>query len=168
MQSKLPSILIGGVTYAVIGAIAGFLAQMGGGMQFVGGALACLVAPIVGCGLAVWHYTTTHQLTISAGQGAGLGAAAGVVGGLVGWIFQRLFIAAGLLLDPIEQARRQVADQGLSGEQAEQALQFAEMFSGPLGIVIGLVIAAILGAIIGAIAAVIFKKGGDDELVTEL
>ncbi|NNF57347.1 MAG: hypothetical protein HKN04_03815 [Rhodothermaceae bacterium] len=168
MPSKLPSILIGGITYAVIGAIAGFLAQMGGGMQFVAGALACLVAPIVGCGLAVWHYTTTHQLTIAAGQGAGLGAAAGILGGLVGWVLQQLFVAAGLLLGPAEQARRQVEAQGLSGEQAEQAVQFAETFSGPLGIVIGLVIAAVLGAIIGAIAAVIFKKGADDELVTEL
>ena len=165
MQSKFPSIAIGSLVYAILGVIGSFLAQSGG--SIVGGVIGCLAA-IIGCGAAVWHYTSTHQLTISAGQGAGLGALTGVVGGLIGWIIQRMFIAAGLLLDPVEQVRRQMQDQGLSREQIDQAVELTESFSGPVGIVVGIVIAAILGAIIGAIAAVIFKTGGDDELVTEL
>ena len=167
-NNKLTSILIGGLTYAIIGAIAGFLSQAGGGLQYLGGALACLVAPIVGCGMAVWHYTSTNHLTIPAGQGAGLGAGAGIVGGLIGWILQRLFLMIGLLDDPMVVARRQMESQGLSGEQMDQALKMTETFTGPLGIVIGFVIAAVLGAIVGAIAAMIFKKGGDPELDMEI
>ncbi|HLT46904.1 MAG TPA: hypothetical protein VK002_06720 [Rubricoccaceae bacterium] len=158
MPSKLTSILIGALIYAVVGAIGAIISAASGGMQFVGGALGC-IALIAGTAGAVWHYTSTYRLTIPAGQGAALGAGAGAVGALISWVLTWILTSAGIMADPVEQARRQMEGQGLTEEQMEMALRWTETFTGPLGIVVGLAIGAILGAIIGAIAALIFKKG---------
>jgi hypothetical protein len=158
MPSKLNSILIGGLIYAVVGLIGAFLGAASGGMQYVGGALGC-IALIAGTAGAVWHYTSTHRLTIPAGQGAALGAGAGALGALISGLLSWVLVTAGIMPDPAEQARRQMEGQGMTEEQVEMAMQWTETFTGPLGIVLGLVIGAILGAIIGAIAALIFKKG---------
>ena len=158
MASKLPSILIGALVYAVVASIGGILSATGGGAQYLGGALAC-IAIILGSAGAVWHYTSTHRLTIPAGQGAALGAGAGVVGAIVGWILNQILVAAGIVPDPIEAARRQLEGQGMTQEQMEMAMQWTERFTGPLGIVAGVIFAVVLGAIFGAIAALIFKKG---------
>lgn len=166
MPTKWTSIIVGGLTYALLGLLIQFLFQAGG---VAAGALSCLV--ILSAGLvAVWHYTSTHGLTIPAGQGAGIGAAAGAVGALVAGILGQLFISLGVLPDPIEAARRNLESQGLTQEQIDQGLAFAENFSNPIiGIIIGLALAAIIGAISGAIGAVVFKKGGHgDDFVTEI
>jgi NADH:ubiquinone oxidoreductase subunit 6 (subunit J) len=158
MPNKSTSILIGGLIYAVVGLISAFLGAASGGMQYVGGALGC-VALIAGAAGAVWHYTSTHRLTIPAGQGAVLGAGAGALGAAISGLVSWLLITAGVMPDPAEQARRQLEGQGLSEDQIATAMQMTEMFSGPLGIVVGLLVGALLGAIIGAIAALVFKKG---------
>ena len=161
MPSKLPSILIGALIYAVVGAIGGVLSVAGGGMQYVGGALGCL-AMIFGAAGAVWHYTSTHRLTLPAGPGAALGAGAGALGALISWALTWVLTTTGIMPDPMEAARRQLEGQGMSEEQIEAAMQMTEMFSGPLGVVVGLGIGALIGAVVGAIAALVFKKGEAD------
>ena len=165
MSAKLPSILIGGLVYAVLGLIGGFLASAGGGMQYAGGAIGCL-AVLIGAAVAVWHYTSTNALTLSAGQGAGLGAMAGAVGSIVSWAGQLGLVAAGIMPDPVDTARAQLVAQGMTPEQIDQAMGMAEMFSNPLiGLVVGLAIGALLGAIGGAIGAAIFKKGAAGDTI---
>ncbi len=134
----------------------------------VAGLLGCLV-PFSSGLVAVWHYTSTHNLTVPAGQGAGMGALAGLAGALVAGAIAYLLISVGILPDPIEAARTQMEGQGMSEEQLDSALAMMERFSNPvIGLAIGGVVGTLLGAISGAIGAVVFKKGGDDELATEM
>ncbi len=158
MPSKLTSIFIGGLVYAIVSSIGAVLANAGEGMQYVGGAVGCL-ALIAGAGGAVWYFASTRRLTIPAGQGTAIGAGAGALGAAVGWVLQWVLVTTGVVADPVVQARRQLEAQGMSEEQMEMAMQMTQMFSGPLGIVVGIVVAAVLGAIAGAVAALVFKKG---------
>ena len=163
MPSKNQSILIGAAVGIVLGLIFGFIAstagQVGSTLAGCGACLVSLIAPMV----AVWHYTSTHNLTIPAGQGAGMGAAVGVVSAIVGGLLNQLLIAINILPDPITRAREQFEAQGMSAEQIEQSMGMVEMFSNPItGLIAGLVIGALVGAIGGAVGAAVFKKGTED------
>ena len=162
MPSKSRSILIGAAVAAVLAFIQGFLAVGGGTSgQYLGSLLCCLVAA-AGAGTAVWHYTTTHNLTIPAGTGAGLGAAAVSAGYLVAYLIGVVLQAVGLRpsnAELLEQGRQQMIDQGMDSALVDQGMGVAEMASGPLGAAITLLVMAVLGAIVGAIAASVFKRG---------
>ena len=164
-RSKNQSILLGAAVYTVAGLITGFLAINGGqSAQYFVAALCCLSA-LAGPFAGVWHYTSTHNLTIPAGTGAGIGAAAVVVGGLISYAITKLLQLANVYPSDAEMVERQRDDmiaQGMEPEAVEQAMGFAEMFQGVGGFAINLVIAAVIGAIGGAIAASIFKKGTAD------
>ena len=166
MPSKTQSILVAAVVGAVLSVVVSFLAAAGGSVQYVGSALGCLTIIAVPL-IAVWHYTNTHRLTLNAGSGAGLGAIAAVASGLLGYIITFGLQAVGVLPTQEEMIARQREDllsQGMSADQIDQAMGFASMASGPVGIVIGVLIGAVVGAIVGAIAASIFKKG-EPELI---
>ena len=162
MPSKSQSIAIGVGVSVVLGLLFGFLATSGGQAgQMIGGCGACLVALLAPMA-AVWHYTSTYNLTIPAGQGAGMGAAVGAIGGIVGGLLQRLLISLSIFPDPIENARQQLVSQGLDPAQIEQSLKIAETLNSPvIGLVAGLLIGALIGAIGGVLGAVIFKKGSE-------
>lgn len=168
MPSKSPSILLGAAVAAVLGLLQLFLASSGGTSgQYLSGLVCCLVA-IAGAGGAVWHYTTTHKLTIPAGTGAGLGAAAVAAGYALTYVIGEILQAVGVTPSDeelLEMSRSQLIDQGMDPSQVDQALEMGQMMSGPLGAVVGLVVLAILGAIIGAVAASVFKKGTVDGAV---
>lgn len=162
--SKNSSIAVGIAVYVVLGLVAAFITFSGGAAtQTLGGLLSCLVgiaAPVV----AVWHYTSTHSLTIPAGAGAGLGAIASSVGavlsGILSWTFQRIGIFP-TTAEMMEQQRDQMIAQGMSPEDVDGMM---EMFGGMgdnlmLQLGMGVVFGALFGAIAGAIAAAIFKKG---------
>lgn len=164
MPSKSQSILIGIGTSVVLGLAFTFVSSTTGTIgQSLAGCLTCLVwlaAPMV----AIWHYTSTYNLTIPAGQGAGMGAVVGAGGGGISAILQQVLVSVGVLPDPVQQAREIYEAQGMSAEQIDQTMSMVEMFSGPvMGIVVALVIGALVGAIGGAIGASVFKKGGADD-----
>ncbi|HIG74845.1 MAG TPA: DUF4199 family protein [Bacteroidetes bacterium] len=164
MPSKSQSILIGIGTSVILGLALAFVASNAGTIgQSLAGCFSCLVAlaaPMV----AVWHYTSTYNLTIPAGQGAGMGAAVGAGGAVLGGVLQQLLISIGVFPDPVQRVREMYEAQGMSAEDIEQMMGMMEMFSSPvMGIVLGLVIGALVGAIGGAIGAAIFKKGGADD-----
>jgi hypothetical protein len=165
MPSKTQSILLGAAVAAVL-TIANLFLATGGGQtgQYLAGLVCCLSA-VAGAGVAVWHYTSTHNLTISAGTGAGLGALACAGGYLIAYVVGEGLQAVGVLpsdAEVVERARQQLLDQGMDPAQVEQAMQFSELTTGVLGAVINVVVLAILGAVIGAIAAAVFKKGEPD------
>ncbi|MEM8488995.1 MAG: hypothetical protein AAF564_25845 [Bacteroidota bacterium] len=154
MPSKTQSIILGG-------AIVGVLSPLIGLIPVVGGCISCLGYTIAGV-VAVWHYTSTHELTIAGGSGAGMGALAGIVtalvGGLVSYVLIALDVAPGM-----EQVMEGFAESGaLDDEQLEDIADF--IFS-PVAYLafmgVGAIIGAILGAIGGAIGASVFKKGGE-------
>ena len=162
MPSKVPSIAIGVAAYVVLSVILSFVGQGAMGNQAVSialGALGCVL--LLGCAAAaVWHYTTTHALTLAPGQGAGMGALVGLIGAVIGGVIGYAMIAAGLSPDPMEAARAQMEGQGMSEEEIEQAMQFAGAFSSPLiGIATSSVIGLLGGALGGVLGAVMFKRG---------
>ena len=162
MPSKSRSVLIGAAVAAVLALVQVFLAISGGTAgQYLSSLVCCLVA-VAGAGTAVWHYTTTHRLTIPAGTGAGLGAAAVAAGYLVAYLVGEGLQALGVTpsdAEVIERSRQQLVDQGMDPAQVDQGLQMAELFSGPLGAAVSLLVLAVLGAVAGAVAASVFKRG---------
>lgn len=157
MPSKTQSILIAGVSMAVVAALVGFF-------PVVGGCLTCVAVLAAGL-IAVWHYTDTYNLTITGGTGAGMGAAAGAVMTVVGILLGLVLAVLGLqpgFGEGRRQALQGLEDSGLDPEQLDQFSGIIESAAFPLVIVAcTLVVYLILGAIGGAIGAAVFKKGGD-------
>lgn len=153
MPSKQQSIVLGGVLVGLLST--SYLGLIN---------LLCCLGVIIGALVAVWHYTSQNELTLSAGQGAGLGALAALLGWAIAFVLNYVLIKVGVrhdlvmtqfILDrfggsmPPEQY-----DQML--EQMTQEMTFAKYFVNSL---IGLAISALFGAIGGAIGAAVFKKG---------
>ena len=162
MPSKTQSIVLGAAVAAVLSLVQVFLASQGGTTgQYLSSVFCCLVA-VAGAGTAVWHYATTNRLTLPAGTGAGLGAGAAALGGVIAYVIGELLQLIGLLpsdAEAIEQARRQMADQGMDPAMIDSSMQMAESMTGIVGGLVNVAILAVLGAVVGAIAASVFKKG---------
>ncbi len=168
MSSKLQSMLIGGLAYALLGIALSFIMDptaagadpMSGAIAGCVGCLVVFVAPL----LAVWHYTTTNALTIPAGEGAAIGAGAAVIGAIIAGVISYLLIAAGMrpgVEEIMEMQREAFEAQGMSDEEIDRATGFASSMSNPLiGMLFSVVIGAVVGAVGGAIGAAIFKRGG--------
>jgi hypothetical protein len=168
MPSKTPSIALGAAAYAVLSlALAFLILRAGPSLQAAAGCFGCLVI-LAGPMLAVWHYTSTFNLTLLPGEGAGLGALTGAIGALVSGAISQVLIALDVLPDQAETMaiqRQKMIEQGMDPAQIEGAMSMAERFSGLstnpiLGLVVGIAFGALLGALFGALAAVLFKKGG--------
>lgn len=154
MPPKGQSILLGAAAVAVLStSYLGFINCL------------CCAGVILGAMAGVWHYTSTYNLTISAGQGAIIGLSAAALGVIISTLLNFVLIKAGIRSDlavtefilntfgdsmPPEQA-------AAIEEQMEAEVTFgAYLFNGLIGIVIGI----IFGAIGGVIGASVFKKGG--------
>lgn len=161
MPNKMPSILVGALAHTVVSVLVTLLVASGG-MGMAGSAIGCL-SLFVASVAAVAHYTSTHRLTIPAGQGAGLGAAATLVGVLVAFAVTYLLQTLGVTPSPEEMMEIQRAElerQGMSAEQIEQGMAMGEKFSSPLiALAISIPMGAIAGAIGGAVTALIVRKG---------
>ena len=169
MKSSTTSILIGGLSVAIIGALIAIGSQAAGQgpIGILWGCLSCIVMLSSGF-IAVWHYTGEHQLTLTGGQGVKLGALAGLVGTLVGWSLQQLLMLMGVLSTPEEAMDQAMRDSGADMEAMEGMLSFMEMFTNPLfGLLVGLVIGPLLGLAGGAIGAAVFKRGNDEPEVNQ-
>ena len=165
MSGKALSIVIGGVSIGVLASVLGLLNRnpTGVGAQCLG-CVICLLYLAPGL-IAVWHYTSTNQLTITGGEGAGMGAMAGLVAGLTSGILGLLFRGIGLMPSADEimlQLEQTGALDQMPAEQADMMYQIMEFTTGPIAIVIGVVIGVILGVIGGAIGASLFKKAAPE------
>ena len=166
MPSKTQSVIVAAFVYVVLGlAVNILLAETP-----VGGVLGCLILFTAGI-VAVWHYTSTHSLTISGGQGAGIGTIATVAGVLISMVLGFILVEVGFMPDPaviaeaqMDQAIADMESRGMSEEDIDRALSFGRMFTQPgFMLLFGLAAGAIGGAISGAVSALIFKKGSDAE-----
>ena len=167
MPDKKPSIAIGVAAYVVLSVGVAFLSAQGGTVtQSIAGCLGCAVL-LAGPVLAVWHYTSTHRVTLLAGPGAAMGAITGAVGAVLAGAIQQALMAASVLpsvAETLANQRRQMIEQGMDAAEADRAMAFAEQLGGltsnpVLGIVVGALLGAALGALFGALAASVFKKG---------
>lgn len=157
MPSKTQSILIGALTVGILST------SYIGLINF-----ACCLGVILGALVAVWHYTSTNSLTLTAGSGAGLGALAGVGGALIAAVLNYLLALAGLDATAVmndwiigqfgdQMQPEQIADMR---EQQANAKTIGGIFQ---GLLFSVPLFALFGAIGGAIGSRIFKKGPVDD-----
>ena len=154
MPPKGPSIFLGAAVVAVLST--SYLGLIN---------CLCCAGVIIGAMASVWHYTTTHELTIPAGQGAVLGLSAAALGALIATLLNFVLIKIGLRSDLaisefiISSFGDQMPPEQVDAmrEQMEAEVTFATYFFNAL---IGVVVSVIFGAIGGAIGASVFKKGG--------
>ena len=130
--------------------------------------LLCCAGVIIGSLVAVWHYTSTHNLTIPAGKGAVMGLITAIVGALFGFILTYVLMMIGIRHDLV--ITEWMLDAFGESMQPEQIDQMEEQINQPVSLgthlltintVIGIIVSAIFGAVGGAIGAAIFKKGGE-------
>lgn len=160
MSTKMQSILLGGAVVAVLStSYLGFIN------------MCCCAGVIIGSMAAVWHYTSTNDLTIPTGEGAVMGLSAALIGGVIAFVLNIILANMGLGAEEAIQEfiMTRFAD-AMNPEQLEQMEQQFEASSSMgtrlINGVIGLVITAGFGAAGGAIGASIFKKGTDAEDVS--
>ena len=153
MPSKQQSIILGGL-------VAGLLSTSYLGLiNFL-----CCAGVIIGAMVAVWHYTDTHRLTISAGEGAVIGLLAGLVGAVVSLILNYILIEMGIRSD---QAISQfIINQFGDNMPPEQYDAMAEQMNADLTLsaylangLFAAILSLVFGAAGGAIGAAVFKKG---------
>jgi hypothetical protein len=155
MPDKKQSLILGTALTAVLST------------SYLGLLTCCCGGVIIGALVTVWHYTSTHGITLTGGQGAVLGLTVGLLGALVSAVLDYALIQAGVRVDVTimqfmldrfgDQMPPESYDQMV--EQMEQAVTFGKF---ALQALLGVAISAGIGAIGGAIGASIFKKGGDE------
>jgi hypothetical protein len=162
MPSKQQSIILGGL-------VVGLLSTSY--LSFVN--ILCCAGVLTGAIVAVWHYTSTNELTLSGGQGALTGVQAALVGFAIAFVLNFILMSFGLRHDLA------VAEWSLNtfGEQMQEAqlAQLEEQLNTPFSLgfyvkttllsmngAIGLAVSAAFGAIGGAIGAAVFKKGPEE------
>jgi len=149
MSGKSTSILIGALVVGILST--SYLAMI----NYI-----CCLGILAGGATAVWHYTSTNELTIMSGEGAGLGALAGLLGALIGFGLDQTMGLFGLGSQQVSQG---LMEGFMNQEQLDAMREQQEgMQSGGMkmvGALIGMAFGAIFGAIGGAIGASMFKKG---------
>ncbi|GIV58505.1 MAG: hypothetical protein KatS3mg042_1418 [Rhodothermaceae bacterium] len=156
MPDKQQSILLGGLLVGLLSTSYLGLINM-----------ICCLGVLIGSVVAVWHYTSTYELTIPAGEGATIGALAAVLGGVISLVLNFVLMKLGIRHDLV--ISQFMLERFAESMPPEQLDQIREQMSQPvtLGTYLkqawygaGLIITAIFGAIGGALGAVMFKKGG--------
>jgi len=156
MPSKQQSIVLGGLVVGLLSTSYLGLINM-----------LCCAGVLAGSIVAVWHYTTTHELTVSAGEGATMGALAALMGAAIAMVLNFALIKAGIRSDLVfnEFILNRFGD-SMAPEQYDAMVEAMEaditigkyLLSG----LFGLAVSAVFGAIGGAIGATIFKKGTEE------
>ena len=156
MPSKQQSIILGGL-------VAGLLSTSYLGLIN----MLCCAGVLIGAVVAVWHYTDTNELTITAGQGAVLGLLAALVGWLIALILNYALISMGIRSDLV--LSQFFLDRFGDSMPAESYDQIVDQMNSPMTLgtyllssLWGILFSVIFGAVGGSIGAVIFKKGGDE------
>ncbi len=170
MNSKTQSILIGGLVAAVTGTIVQVASYFSGAsdptnpqqiMGMIFGLIGCMVMLTSGL-VAVWHYTTENELTLTGGEGVGIGSLAGIVYAVVGLALAWLLILLNILPSPQETMDMIRESGAFDAPGAEQGMVFAEMmvtWGGPAMAIVGGILMGLIG---GAIGAALFKHGKEE------
>lgn len=175
MSSQTQSILIGGLVAAVIGtfiSVAGHVSGISDPadpqpiMGMILNVFGCMVMLTSGL-VAVWHYTTENELTLTGGQGVGIGSLAGIVYAVaaltLGWllVFLDILPSPGEILDTMSEAG---AFDNAGGEQAESIAKIMVTWGAPVFVLVGGVLMGLIGGVIG----VALFKHGEEEIPSEL
>lgn len=134
----------------------------------------CCAGVLTGAMVAVWHYTSTNELTLSGSQGASLGVQAALAGFAIAFVLNFVLMSLGIRHDLA------VAEWSLNtfgdNMQDAQLEQLEEQLNTPFSLgfylkttilsmngAIGIAATAAFGAIGGAIGAAAFKNGPEED-----
>ncbi|MFM9985076.1 MAG: DUF4199 domain-containing protein [Flavobacteriales bacterium] len=111
----------------------------------------------------LWHYKKQkNNGYLRYGQGVGLSVVTGLVAGILGAIYIVIymkFINTGMVDEIMEQSYEQMADQGMSDTQIDQAMEMTSMFMTPgFFAIISVLSWVIISLIIGLIASAFMKR----------
>lgn len=171
MQSKTTSILIGGLscallsTFIQIGSTTFNPAGQNPLLGAVFGCLGCIVGLTSGL-IAVWHFTGEYELTLTRGEGIKLGALAGLVSAFVGWMMVQALMVLNVMPSAEDVVELMMENPALDNPEAnmDMVIQWIEISMGWGGLAIALIFGPVLGLLGGMIGAAMFKKGDSDEL----
>ncbi|MEM1125413.1 MAG: hypothetical protein AAGI71_02090 [Bacteroidota bacterium] len=126
----------------------------------------CCAGVIIGSMMAVWHYTSTHQLTLLAGRGALMGLIAAALGTFIAIFLNYALIQLGIRHDlAFTQWMLSSFGDSMPPDQYDQLVAQMEapvtLMSQLTAGLVGVAVSAVFGAIGGAIGASAFKKGED-------
>ncbi|WP_192823059.1 DUF4199 domain-containing protein [Rufibacter sp. LB8] len=117
---------------------------------------------IGGIVMAYQYFKRANNGFMSYGQGLGIGTILGAVVGLLGGIFAAIYtsmIDNSIMTREMDKQIEEMEARGLSEEQIEQAMEMANMFTGPVMVVVITLITYIIGAfILSLIIAAIMKR----------
>ena len=132
----------------------------------------CCLGVMTGAAVGVWHYTSSHQLTISSGDGASLGASAALIGLGISLILNFILMKIGLGSDTVFTSFFQsfMGDM-MTAEQLEQFEQQLEQqrqqsfleYLFNVGTLLNVVIFPLFGAVGGAFGASLFRYGAEED-----
>jgi hypothetical protein len=108
-------------------------------------------------------FRTNNNELLSFGEGLKVGVGISLVSAIIGVIYQQIFInfiEPDFMSNSMEVARQQMAEQNLTSEQIDAAMQMSEGLSSPLATVgFTLIGALFVGFIISLFTTLILKKG---------
>ena len=108
-------------------------------------------------------YRTSNQGLLSFGEGLKVGIGISLISAIIGVIYQQIFvnfIEPDFMKNTLDLARQQMAEQNMTSEQIDAAMQMSESFSSPLATIgFTLIGALFLGFIISLFTTLILKKG---------
>ena len=90
----------------------------------------CLAYLLAG-GIAVWHYTNEHGVTLKGSQGVALGALSGAISAAVAAVLTGFLMALDVLPSLEEQMTEQI--EGMEDAEATAAMGVMRLFVGPAG-----------------------------------
>lgn len=159
MSTKQQSILVGGLVVAVLSTSYLGLINM-----------LCCLGVMTGAAVGVWHYTSSHQLTISSGDGASLGASAALIGLAISLVLNFILMKVGLgsntvftnffesfMGDMMTAEQLEQFEAQLEQQRQQSILEY--LFNA--GTLLNVVIFPLFGAVGGAFGASLFKYGSE-------
>lgn len=154
-----------GVIQGVLSFVAFLLTTMAGLRQnWVNAAI--LVVVMV---LAHWEFKRTHDGTMTYSQGLGSGTLLSCIGAVISgalvYVYLR-FINAGYLATVIHTQQTVLAQRGITGARAQQAMAMTAIFRTPLGIAAASLVGGVIAGFIVALIVSIFTQKADPRLVT--
>jgi Protein of unknown function (DUF4199) len=118
---------------------------------------------------AHWEFKKTHHGVMKYSQGVGSGTllacVAAVISCVLVYIYLR-FVNSGYLATIIQTQRTALAQRGITGAQAQQAMAVTAIFRTPVGIAVASLVGGVIAGVIVALIVSIFTQKADPSLVT--
>jgi Protein of unknown function (DUF4199) len=119
--------------------------------------------------LAHWEFKKTHHGIMKYSQGVGSGTLLSCVAAVISCVLVFIylkFINSAYIATIIQTQRSALAQRGITGAQAQQAMAVTAMLRTPVGIAVASLIGGVIAGVIVALIVSIFTQKADPRVVT--